>query len=60
MTTQRLITQAIIGGVLYLGISLILEKDFSSGTLKTEGVEAFIFALVYGVGLWAYHKFIKK
>jgi hypothetical protein len=60
MTTQRLITQALIGGVLYFGISLILEKDMSSGTMQKEAIEAFVFALVYGAGLWAYYRFIKK
>lgn len=60
MTTKRLITQALMGGLLYFGISLILEKDLSTQTVQTEGGEALIFALVYGVGLWAYYKFIKK
>lgn len=60
MTKQRLLSQALIGGVLYFVVSLILERSFSSEVMQKEGVEALIFALVYGVGLWAYHRFIKK
>ena len=60
MTKQRLFSQALMGGVLYFGISLLLEKSTTPETLQKEGMEALIFALVYGVGLWVYHKFIKK
>lgn len=60
MTKKRLLAQAVMGGIFYFGISLVLEKDYSGETMRTEGVEAVIFALVYGVGLWAYYKFIKK
>jgi hypothetical protein len=60
MTTQRIIAQALIGGLLYFGISLILEKSLSAQAMQTKGAEALIFTLVYGIGLWAYHKFVKK
>jgi hypothetical protein len=60
MTKKRLLAQALMGGVIYFGISLVLEKDSSTETMRTEGTEAVIFAIVYGVGLWAYYKFIKK
>jgi len=60
MTKKRLLAQALMGGVIYFGISLVLEKDYSGETMQTEGAEAVIFAIVYGVGLWAYYKFIKK
>ena len=52
--------QALMGGILYFGISLMLEKNYTAETMRTEGAEAVIFAIVYGVGLWAYYKFIKK
>lgn len=60
MTKQRLLSQALMGGLFYFGISLILEKSFSAQAMKTAGVEAIVFAIVYGIGLWAYHKYIKK
>ncbi|MDX1333167.1 MAG: hypothetical protein R3252_09070 [Robiginitalea sp.] len=60
MTRKRLITQAMVGGVFYFIISLILERSTASEVLITEGTEALIFAVVYGIGLWIYHRFIKK
>ena len=60
MTAQRIITQAIIGGVLYWGISLILERSTAPEVLAQEGTEALIFAIVYGIGLWLYHRYFKK
>ena len=60
MTSKRLITQALIGGLLYWGISLILERSLALEALKKQGGEALIFALVYGVGLWVYHRYLKK
>ncbi len=52
--------QALMGGILYFGISLMLEKKYTAEIMRTEGAEAVIFAIVYGAGLWAYYKFIKK
>lgn len=52
--------QALMGGLLYFGISLMLEKKLTAETVRTEGAEALIFALVYGLGLWAYYRFIRK
>ena len=60
MTTQRIITQAIMGGALYWGISLILERSTAPDVLVKEGSEALIFAVVYGIGLWLYHRYFKK
>jgi len=60
MSKKRLLIQALMGGVIYFGISLVLEKNYSGETIRTEGAEAVIFALVYGSGLWAYYRFIKK
>lgn len=60
MTQKRILSQAIAGGVIYFVISLILERSTASEVLVTEGTEALIFAVVYGIGLWVYHRFIKK
>jgi len=60
MTSKRLIIQAIIGGLLYWGISLILERSLALEALKKQGGEALIFAFVYGVALWVYHRYLKK
>lgn len=60
MTIKRLITRALVGGLAYFVISLILEKSYSAEVLIAEGGEAVIFALLYGAGLWVYYKYIKK
>ena len=43
-----------------LGISLILERSMAPEALREQGVEALIFAVVYGIGLWVYHRYFKK
>lgn len=60
MTRNKLLSQALIGGVIYFVISLILARSTDSEVLISEGTEALIFAVVYGLGLWIYHRFIKK
>lgn len=60
MTRNKLLSQAIVGGIIYFVISLILERSTAKEVLITEGMEALIFAVVYGIGLWVYHRFIKK
>ena len=60
MNSKRIISQALIGGLLYWGISLILERSMALEALKGQGVEALIFAVVYGIGLWVYHRYFKK
>ncbi|MCO5725287.1 hypothetical protein [Robiginitalea marina] len=60
MKPQRILAQALAGGLIYLVISLVLERSFSAEAFRAEGVEALIFALVYGLGLWVYYRFIKK
>ncbi len=60
MTRNKLLSQAIVGGIIYFVISLILERSTAKEVLITEGTEALIFAVVYGIGLWVYHRFIKK
>ncbi|MFZ9004579.1 MAG: hypothetical protein ACO20F_10845 [Robiginitalea sp.] len=60
MTRFKLLSQAIAGGIIYFVISLILERSTAKEVLITEGTEALIFAVVYGLGLWVYHRFIKK
>ncbi|MEJ2585372.1 MAG: hypothetical protein P8Z38_10135 [Robiginitalea sp.] len=60
MTRNKLLSQAIMGGIIYFVISLILERSTAREALVKEGTEALIFAVVYGLGLWIYHRFIKK
>lgn len=60
MNRKKILSQALMGGIIYFVISLILERSTASDVLITEGTEALIFAVVYGIGLWVYHRFIKK
>lgn len=60
MTRNRIISQAIAGGLIYFVISLILERNTAPEVLAREGVEALIFGAVYGVGLWVYHKYLRR
>ena len=60
MSRDRIFSQAIAGGVIYLVISLILERSMASEVLVKEGTEALLFVVFYGLGLWAYHRYIKK
>lgn len=60
MTPFKLLSQAIVGGIIYFVISLILARSTAKEVLMTEGTEALIFAVVYGGGLWIYHRYIKK
>ena len=60
MTPKRILSQAIAGGIIYLVISLILERSTAREALVKEGTEALIFAVVYGIGLWVYHRYLKK
>ena len=60
MPRNKILSQAIMGGIIYFVISLILARNTSREVLLTEGTEALIFAVVYGLGLWVYHRFIKK
>lgn len=60
MTRNKILSQAIMGGIIYFVISLILERSTSREVMLAEGTEALIFAVVYSLGLWIYHRFIKK
>jgi hypothetical protein len=60
MKTKRILSQALVGGLLYWGISLVLERSLAPEALREQGVEALIFAIVYGIGLWVYHRYFKK
>lgn len=60
MKPQRILAQALAGGLIYLVISMVLERSFTGETFRKEGLEALIFALVYGLGLWVYYRFLKR
>jgi predicted tellurium resistance membrane protein TerC len=60
MEPKKLIIQVVAAILLYVGISLILEKDFNAEILKREIVEGFVFGFFYGLFIWLSSKWRKK
>ena len=52
MERKKFIAQIIAAFLLYVIISLILEKDYSKDIILREMTEGVVFALVYGVVIW--------
>lgn len=52
MERKRFIAQIVAAFLLYVIISLILEKDYSKDIVLREMVEGVVFALVYGIVIW--------
>ncbi|WP_372976073.1 hypothetical protein [Muriicola sp.] len=57
MERKKFIAQVVIAGVLYVLISLILEKEITAEVLKRELRDGGVFALVYGLLLWLWNRF---
>lgn len=60
MERKKLIVQVAIAVLLYMAISLILEKDFSTDIFLKELQDGLIFGLVYGAVLWIWNRNKKK
>jgi len=60
MNTKRLIVQVIAAILLYVIISLILEKEYSNDIIIREVLEGMVFGLLYGVFIWLREKFKSK
>jgi undecaprenyl pyrophosphate phosphatase UppP len=60
MDKKKFISQVIAAIVLYTVISVILEKDYSMETWLTQGREALIFGVIFGVLMWLRERFRKR
>ena len=60
MERKKFIVQVGIAILLYMVISLILEKDMSVDTLVKELKDGLIFGLVYAVFLFVWKRYKKK
>lgn len=60
MSTQRIIAQAVAGGLLFWVFKLILEKSLAPETLLREGQYALVFAVIYGAYLALRNRFDKR
>ncbi len=55
MELKKFIAQVVIAMILYVAISLILERDFSTEIVLKESRDGLIFGLVYGAVIWIWN-----
>ncbi|MBD0778125.1 hypothetical protein HPE56_10000 [Maribacter sp. ANRC-HE7] len=60
MNKKRLLVQVFAAILLYVVISLVLEKDYSQAIVIREILEGMVFGLLYGVFIWFREKSKKK
>lgn len=60
MDKKKFISQVIAAVVLYTVISVILEKDYNMDSWLTQGREALIFGVIFGVLMWLRERFRKR
>ncbi|EAR02072.1 hypothetical protein [Maribacter sp. HTCC2170] len=60
MSIKRLVLQVLAAVILYVGISLILEKEYTNDIILREILEGVVFGLLYGVFIWFREKFRNK
>jgi len=60
MDVNRILTQALVGAILFTIISVILEGSYGQEVWIEKGIRGVIFGLLYGVFLVVKEKFIKK
>ena len=56
MNTKRLIVQVIAAILLYVIISLILEKEYTNAIILREVIEGLVFGVLYGLFIWLREK----
>ncbi|GAB5472509.1 MAG: hypothetical protein Mars2KO_06080 [Maribacter sp.] len=60
MELKKIVVQAIVGAVLFVIISVILEGSYGQEIWIEKVMKGLLFGLVYGVFLVLKEKFIKK
>jgi undecaprenyl pyrophosphate phosphatase UppP len=60
MDKKRLAIQVLAATLLYVVISLILEKEYTYEIILGEVLEGLIFGLLYGVFIWFRERLKKK
>ena len=56
MEKKKFIGQVVIAAFLYVVISLILEKNVTSGILMRELRDGLVFGLIYALVLWIWNR----
>ena len=60
MERKKLIIQVLAAIILYVGISLILEKEYTSDIVYRELIEGVVFGFIYGIFIWLSAKWRTK
>lgn len=60
METKKYIIQVLVAVMLYVLISMILERDYSAGIFWRELMEGMIFGAFYAIFLWVRDRFRDK
>ncbi|MCK5440685.1 MAG: hypothetical protein KAJ23_02215 [Maribacter sp.] len=60
MDKKKLAIQVLAAVLLYVVISLILEKEYTSPIIFNEVLEGLVFGLLYGVFIWFRDKWKNK
>ena len=60
MNKKRLLIQVLAAVLLYVIISLILEKEYSNAIIMREVLEGLVFGALYGVFIWFREKWKQR
>ena len=60
MERKKLIAQIVAAFILYVAISLILEKEYSQEIILREMLEGIVFGIIYGIFIWVSSRWRKK
>ena len=60
MERKKLFVQVFAAVLLYVGISLILEKEHTQEIVMRELTEGLVFGFIYGVFIWLSSRWRKK
>ncbi|NHF58170.1 hypothetical protein FK220_002375 [Flavobacteriaceae bacterium TP-CH-4] len=60
MNVKKLLVQVLVAMVLFVIISVILEKQYTMNVVLDKSQKAVIFGIIYGIIIWAGQKFRNK
>ena len=58
MKTRKIVLQAVVGGILFTVISVLLERSYTQEVWQEKAVRGFIFGLLYALFLLIRERFI--
>lgn len=60
MERKKFLVQVVAAFILYVVISLILEKEYNQEIIVREMLEGIVFGFIYGVFIWLSSRWRKK